>query len=271
MERIRVSLVGMGRMGRQIARRISEEKDLAVVSAFDVRGSDSVGKDVGLLAGVGNTGVLVSSSDELEPVLKRTRPEVVVDFTVADACVKNAGVAGKLGFDLVVGTTGFSEQQRRDLEGIVGRSGVGAVISPNYSVGVNVFWHVLAEAARMLPGYDIEIVEAHHRLKRDAPSGTALKTAEVIAKSIERDLKKCAVYGMRGECPRKSGEIGIHAIRAGDIVGDHTVYFGAVGERLEFTHRAHSRDAFVNGVLSAVRFVRGRRGVFGMDDVLGLK
>ncbi|MCX6694943.1 MAG: 4-hydroxy-tetrahydrodipicolinate reductase [Candidatus Altiarchaeota archaeon] len=271
MEQVKVMLLGMGRMGRQIARRMADEDDLRVVSAVAALGSNEIGKDVGLLAGVGNFNVVVSSADDIEDVLKKSKPDVAVDFTSAGACVKNAAVVARHGVDLVVGTTGFSEQQMSELTDVVKSSKIGAVVSPNMSVGVNVYWHVLRQAAKMLKGYDVEIVEAHHRFKKDAPSGTALKTAEVIAEALGRDLRECGVYGRKGDCLRGEGDIGIHAVRAGDIVGEHTVYFGTVGEHLEFKHVAHSRDAFVNGVLKAVRFVRGKEGFYGMDDVLGLK
>ena len=271
MDKIRVALIGMGRMGRQIAKRMSDEDDLRVVCAVAALGSSEIGKDVGLLAGVGNFNVIVEEADHIDDVLKKSKPDVAVDFTTADACVKNAGIIAKHGVDLVIGTTGFSEQQLKELKSIVKDGKVGAVVSPNFSIGVNVYWHILRQAAKMLPGYDVEIVEAHHRFKKDAPSGTALKTAEVIAEALNQNLKECGVYGRKGDCLRKQGEIGIHSIRAGDIVGEHTVYFGTIGEHLEFKHVAHSRDAFVNGVLKAIRFVKGRKGYYGMDDVLGFK
>jgi len=270
-KQIRVVLLGAGRMGRQIAARMSDEEDMKVVAAVAALGSSDIGKDIGVISGVGSFNVIVSVADKLEDLVRRTRPDVAVDFTAANACVKNSGILAKNGVNLVIGTTGFSEQQMGELRKTVSENKIGAVVSPNMSIGVNVYWHILREAARMLPDYDVEIVEAHHRFKKDAPSGTALKTAEVIAEAMEKNLKECGIYGRKGECLRKKGEIGIHAIRAGDIVGDHTVYFGAIGEHLEFTHRAHSRDAFVNGVLLAVRFANARKGFFGMDDVLGLK
>ncbi|MFH1403626.1 MAG: 4-hydroxy-tetrahydrodipicolinate reductase [Candidatus Altiarchaeota archaeon] len=267
---IKVALIGTGRMGRLIAARMMREDDLDVVAAFAEKGSGDVGLDVGLLAGVGELGVKVSSIEDLEGALAKSKPDVAVDFTIAKACCQNTGVLAGKGVNLIIGTTGFSDDERKKLEDVIRDNGVGAVISPNMSIAVNVYWNIVKKAAGMLKDYDVEVVEAHHRFKKDAPSGTAMKTAGLIAEATGRKISDCGVYGRKGLCPRKEGEIGIHSIRAGDIVGDHTVYFGSVGEHLELTHRAHSRDAFVNGVILAVRFIDGKKGVYGMDDVLGL-
>jgi 4-hydroxy-tetrahydrodipicolinate reductase len=267
---IKVALIGTGRMGKRIAARMCDEEDMEVVAAFAALGSEDVGRDIGLVSGVCEFGVKVTGVDKLSQILKEKKPDVAVDFTVAKACVKNTKTVAEKGVNMVIGTTGFSEKDMKEIRKTVEDSKIGAVISPNMSVAVNVYWSLVKKTAELLRDYDIEVVEAHHRFKRDAPSGTALKTAEIIAEATGRRLSEAGVYGRRGECPRREGDIGIHSIRAGDIVGDHTVYFGTIGEHLELTHRAHSRDAFVNGVIHAVRFIKDRKGVYSMGDVLGL-
>ncbi len=265
----KVCVLGFGRMGKLIVKMLlaSGHKVVAVV---DAPGSPDVGKDAGMLAGVQETGIIVSGSDKLEETLKKTKPDVVVDFTQAKACMGNLSAVARAKADIVIGTTGFTDEQKREIEATVKKGNIGAVLSPNMSVGVNAYWKLVSEAAKILSGYDVEIIEAHHRFKKDAPSGTALKTAEVVCEAQGKSLKEAGVYGRRGEAPRKEGEIGIHAIRAGDIVGEHTILFSTLGERVEVTHRAHSREAFVSGVVKAVDFVAGKKGFYSMKDVLGL-
>jgi len=229
-----------------------------------VAGLDAVGAGKPLPGGV-----LVKDSSQLEQVLKETRPDVLIDFTIAKAAVKNVCTAASLGVDLVVGTTGISSEQHSEMrEAIEGN--VAAVITPNFSVGVNLFWKLVADAAAALKGYDfdIEIIEAHHNQKKDAPSGTALATLEAIRRARgESDLSE-VVYGRKGIMPRGK-EIGVHAVRAGDIVGDHTVLLAGPGERLEIRHQAHSRAAFASGAVRAATWVVGRKpGIYGMADVL---
>ena len=229
-----------------------------------VAGLDAVGAGKPLQGGV-----LVKDASQLEQVLKETRPDVLIDFTIAKAAVENVCTAASLGVDLVVGTTGISSEQHSQMrEAIEGN--VAAVITPNFSVGVNLFWKLVADAAAALKGYDfdIEIIEAHHNQKKDAPSGTALATLEAIRRARgESDLSE-VVYGRNGIMPRGK-EIGVHAVRAGDIVGDHTVLLAGSGERLEIRHQAHSRAAFASGAVRAASWVAGRKpGIYGMADVL---
>ncbi|MEA1945364.1 MAG: 4-hydroxy-tetrahydrodipicolinate reductase, partial [Euryarchaeota archaeon] len=191
-------------------------------------------------------------------------PDVLIDFTIADAAVRNIKSAVRNNVNLVVGTTGLEPYQNEIKEIIA--DNVSAVIAPNFSVGVNLFWKLLAEAALYIGDWDIEIVEAHHRHKKDAPSGTAVHAAEVMRKVLgEKEM----VYGRQGICPR-GDEIGIHAIRGGDIVGDHLVLFAGDGERIEIKHQAHSRQAFAGGAIRAARWVMDApKGLHGMDEVLG--
>ncbi len=266
----KIAMLGMGRMGREIVRNAAAE-GMQVVAAIDSDDSPAVGQDAGALAGIPALGVTVAGAGNLMDILDRAKPDVVVDFSGPGACVKNSAIVCENKIDMVIGTTGLSDEQTGELKKNIEGAGIGAVISPNMSVGVNVFWEMVRNATGLLKDYDIEITEAHHRFKKDAPSGTAKKTAEVIADELNEKLSDSAVYGREGIKERQPGEIGIHAIRAGDIVGEHTVLFGTLGERVEITHRAHSRGAFSSGVIRAVQFISGKKGIFSMADVLGLK
>jgi len=268
---LKVVILGTGRMGRQIAKRLSEEKDLKIVAAICAPNDPDLGKDIGLLSGTGPLGIAVESSENLSKILDKEKPEVVVDFTIADACFKNFKTVAEKRIDMIIGTTGLSEQQMNEIKKEIEKNKIGIVISPNMSIGVNVYLKLVEEATKMLKDYDIEIIEVHHRFKKDSPSGTAIKTASVIAKSLGKNLRDIAVYGREGTAPRKESEIGIHSIRAGDIIGEHTVLYSNIGERIEITHRAHSRDAFVNGVIKSIRFIHGKKGIYGIDDVMGIK
>ena len=253
-----------GRMGRALVRLIAEAEDLRLAAALEAPGHPCIGKDAAALAGVGACGVAIGT-DLPETV------DVVVDFSFPDGAVERIEACAKRGIAEVIGTTGFSDEQRQGIAAAARKCAI--VLSPNMSVGVNVLFHAAADLARTLgPDYDIEIVEAHHRFKKDAPSGTALKLAEEIAAATGRDLTESAVHGRGpGHPPRQAGEIGIHAIRGGDIVGEHIVYYTALGERLELKHVAHTRDTFARGALRAVRWVADRGpGLYSMADVLGL-
>ena len=256
----RIAITGaLGRMGTLVIQEAARIEGMELVAGLDAVGA---GKPL-------QGGVLVKDASQLEQVLKETRPDVLIDFTIAKAAVKNVCTAASLGVDLVVGTTGISSEQHSEMrEAIEGN--VAAVITPNFSVGVNLFWKLVADAAAALKGYDfdIEIIEAHHNQKKDAPSGTALATLEAIRRARgESDLSE-VVYGRNGIMPRGK-EIGVHAVRAGDIVGDHTVLLAGSGERLEIRHQAHSRAAFASGAVRAATWVVGRKpGIYGMADVL---
>lgn len=261
----RVAIAGAcGRMGRLLVEGVLSSEYLELAAAFDLV---EVGRDIGEIAGRGKVGVPVSDAKKIEDVLATAGTDVLIDFTVAHAAVENIEAAARQGVNLVVGTTGFTpEQMERITSAVEGR--VAAVVSPNFSVGVNVFWKILLEAAILLKGYDAEVIETHHNKKKDAPSGTALRAAEVI-----RDAWGGAdfVFGREGIMPRQPGEIGVHAVRVGDVVGEHTVIFGTDGERFEITHRAHSRQAFAQGALRAAKWIMGAEpGLYGMGDVLGL-
>ena len=257
---IRVAVAGaVGRMGRLIVQNVVEDKSLELVQAFDIR---EFGRDAGELAGVGRVGVEITPADAMEDVLDA---DVLVDFTTAEGSVENIRCASQKGVKLVVGTTGFTEEHWEKIREYCSK--VPAVISPNFSVGVNVFWKLVEFAVKFLSDYDVEILEIHHRFKRDAPSGTALKTADILRKLLG---EKKLVFGREGICPR-GDEIGVFAIRGGDVVGEHTVFFIGMGERIEVTHRALSRQAFASGAIRAVKWIADvdKPGIYGMVDVLG--
>ncbi len=266
---IKVAVAGaLGRMGSGIIRTINEQDDMKVVCAFEREGHEKRGEDVGELIGIGKIGVPLNTADEMEQVLKEKNPDVLVDFTMPKATLNNVKIASKLGIKLIIGTTGFSEEEREEMIKTIKENKVPAVISENFAIGVNIFFKTLEFLAKKLGDYDIEIVEMHHRFKKDAPSGTALRAAEII----KENRGGYFVFGRKGLVgERKKEEIGIHALRGGDVVGEHTVIFAGDGERLELTHKASSRQAFINGVILAIRFLKDKdEGIYNTFDVLGL-
>ncbi len=264
----RVAIAGAGgRMGRTLIEACDKSGNLQLAVALERSGSPFLGADAGELAGAGRAGVVVG--DDLAAQTERF--DVLIDFTRPEATLDHVEICRRAGRRMVIGTTGFSVAQRETIAAAA--RDIAIVLAPNMSVGVNLCLKLIDLAARVLGDeVDIEIVEAHHRHKVDAPSGTALRMGEVVAKALQRDLGECAVYarhGMTGERERRS--IGFQAIRAGDIVGEHTVLFAGTGERLEITHRASSRMTFAGGALRAAAWVMPRpAGLFDMQDVLGL-
>ncbi|NBX22436.1 MAG: 4-hydroxy-tetrahydrodipicolinate reductase [Betaproteobacteria bacterium] len=256
-----------GRMGQMLIDAVRAADDCTLAGALDIAGSPSLGLDAGAFSGQA-TGVLITA--DVREGLKNS--QALIDFTRPEGTLAHLQVCRELGVAAVIGTTGFTDEQKAEIAEIA-RS-IPIMMAPNMSVGVNVTLKLLEMAAKALAtGYDIEIVEAHHRHKVDAPSGTALKMGEVIADALGRDLKECAVYeryGVTGE--RDPSSIGFATIRGGDIVGDHTVLFAGIGERIEISHKSSSRATYAQGSLRAVRFLAGRApGLYDMFDVLNLK
>jgi 4-hydroxy-tetrahydrodipicolinate reductase len=254
-------------MGQMLIDAIRAADDCSLSGALDVVGSPAIGKDAGASSGQ-PTGTLITA--DLHAGLANS--QVLIDFTRPEGTLAHLKVCREIGVSLVIGTTGFTEAQKAEIA--EASQHIAIMMAPNMSVGVNVTLKLLEMAAKALStGYDIEIVEAHHRHKVDAPSGTALKMGEVIADALGRDLKDCAVYareGVTGE--RDPSSIGFATIRGGDIVGDHTVLFAGTGERIEISHKSSSRATYAQGSLRAVRFLTGQKtGLFDMFDVLGLK
>ncbi|HEX5530884.1 MAG TPA: 4-hydroxy-tetrahydrodipicolinate reductase [Methylomirabilota bacterium] len=256
-----------GRMGSRLVALLQQEAELRLVAALEAPGHPALGRDAGESAGLGRIGIPIA--EDVEAALGQDR--ILIEFSVPEASLAHARLVERHGGRAVIGTTGFSAAQREELARI-GR-GAPLLVSPNMSVAVNVAFKVLADMARMLgDDYDVEIVETHHRFKKDAPSGTALRMAEVVAQALGRDLATTAVYDRHDRlAERTRKEIGMAALRSGDVVGEHTVSFASLGERLELTHRAHSRDNFARGALRGARFIAtARPGLYSMQDVLGL-
>ncbi|HEX9052125.1 MAG TPA: 4-hydroxy-tetrahydrodipicolinate reductase [Anaeromyxobacter sp.] len=256
-----------GRMGTQIVRLVRATEGMAVAGAVERPGA-AIGQDVGVLAGLGQIGVPVV--DDLAKALAGA--DAVVDFTSHEASARHAEICAEGGVPLVIGSTGFTPEAKARVAAAARR--VPIVLSPNMSVGVNVLFELVRQAAKVLgDGYDVEILEIHHKKKRDAPSGTAVRLGEVAAEALGRDPKDAlafARHGILGERP--PWQIGVQTLRGGDVVGEHTVYFCGEGERLELTHRAASREQFARGALRAAQWIAGRpAGLYDMADVLGLR
>jgi 4-hydroxy-tetrahydrodipicolinate reductase len=256
-----------GRMGTRIVACLHGDPELRLAAAVEAPGHASLGLDAGEVAGIGRLGVAIG--DDLPGAL--TRDRILIEFSVPEASLAHLEQVADRGARAVIGTTGFTAPQRARIDTLGARAAI--MIAPNMSVGVNVAYQALTLIARALgDDYDVEITEIHHRLKKDAPSGTALRMAEVVAAALRRDLAKVGVYGRQGITgERTPKEIGVMSLRSGDVVGEHTVSFGTLGERIELTHRAHSRDTFARGALRAARWIASRGpGLYSMQDVLGL-
>jgi len=266
---IRVIVCGIGgQMGQRLANLIFQSEDLELVGGTERPGSPLLGRDIGEVCGRPALGKLVNA--ELGQIVGGA--QVVIDFTAPEATLANGAVCAGAGVAMVVGTTGMKPEQLAEFRRSV--QPIPCVMAPNYSTAMNVLFKLVEEAARILgDDYDVELTEMHHHLKVDAPSGSALRLAEAAARGLNRNLSEVAVYGRQGQVGRRTQkEIGIHAIRAGDIAGDHTVLFGTPGEYIELRHHATSRDAFARGALRAARFAaRAGAGFYDMGDVLGLK
>ena len=242
-----------GRMGQTIGRMVSESSDLKIAGGVDLKPGTFFGEEQ------------VASKD-IDLLLEKKKPDILVDFTVAGAAVENVKAAARHNIAVIVGTTGFTPEQRKVMaDAVAGHSP--AVISSNFAIGVNIFWQVLREAAKLLKDYDIEVIEGHHRNKKDAPSGTAKTILQILDEEAGPRQK---MYGREGMTERKD-EIGVHVIRGGDIVGDHAVLFSKNFETITLSHRAYDRAVFASGALIAARWVVGKKpGIYGMNDVLNL-
>ncbi len=268
MNKIRIAVAGAsGRMGRMLVESILKAPDTTLVAAFEQPDSPFIGKDAGELVGL-PCGVAISN----DVAAGVAQADCLIDFTRPEGTLHHLELARAAGCGMVIGTTGFSADGKAAIAAAAEH--IPVVFAPNMAVGMNAVFKLLDVAARILnEGYDVEIIEAHHRLKVDAPSGTALRMGEVVAEALGRDLESCAIYGREGVTgERESQTIGFSTIRGGDIVGDHTVLFAGIGERIEITHKSSSRMSYASGSLRAARFIAPRKsGLFDMQDVLGLK
>jgi 4-hydroxy-tetrahydrodipicolinate reductase len=266
---IRIGVAGAaGKMGGRITALSKEYEGLKLAAAFERKGHQDIGQDIGTLTGSGETGVLLAGG--IGEIMDSV--DLIIDFTSVESTKENLKAASAKRKAMVIGTTGFTAADMGEMKPLL--EGIPCVMASNMSLGVNLLLKVLGDVAAALGDeYDIEIVEAHHRLKKDAPSGTALKMAQVIAGAVHRNLDEVAVYARKGMIgQRTKKEIGIQTVRAGDIVGEHTVLFGGLGERIEVTHRASNRDTFARGALRAALWLQGKGpGLYDMQDVLGLK
>lgn len=254
-------------MGGAVVRAIQQTAGVALIAGIDKSGGTRLGKDAGEISAAGNFGISVT--DRIEPYLKPGT--VIIDFTRPEASLTYLRAAAKKAVPIVIATTGFDPRQIAEIKRLSRQTP--ALLSANTSLGVNVLVNLLGKAAKMLgDDYDVEIVEAHHRHKVDAPSGTALELGRIVAKALGRDAQKNSVFGRKGDLgERKPKEIGFHSIRGGDIVGEHTVIFAGAGERVEVTVRSQSRVTYANGALRAAKWLKGRPpALYAMTDVLGL-
>lgn len=268
---IKTIVIGAGgRMGRMLVTGISNDKELELVGAIEAPNVPFLGKDAGELAGIAKLGVPIVDDSNLSELFNKA--DVAINFiTPKEAVIRHLQVAVECQKSMVIGTTGFSADEMKVIKDLASK--IPCVMSPNMSIGVNVMLKVLRDVAKVLgDDYDVEIIEAHHHFKKDSPSGTADRIAKVIAEALGRNLEEVGIYGRKGIIgERPSKEIGIHAIRAGDIVGDHIVLFGGIGERLEIIHRAQSREPYVKGALKAAKWVvNAPKGLHDISEVLGL-
>ena len=267
-ERIRYAIAGSaGRMGRTLIEAVLKDEGAVLVAALEHSASPDLGKDAGQFLGA-PCGVLIGS--DVDAALAEA--DCLIDFTRPEGTLAHLEVCRRRGVHAVIGTTGFTVEGKRAIADAATQ--IPVVFAPNMAVGVNAVFKLLDVAARILnAGYDIEVIETHHRHKVDAPSGTALRMGEVVAAALDRDLADCAVYGREGHTgERPATQIGFSTIRGGDVVGDHTVLFAGTGERIEITHKSSSRMSYALGSLRAARFMRGRaNGLYDMQDVLGLR
>ncbi|MDK2847179.1 MAG: 4-hydroxy-tetrahydrodipicolinate reductase [Desulfuromonadales bacterium] len=266
---IKVAVNGAaGRMGGRLITAIKETEGLQLTGALEHVESPMLGEDAGTTAGCGALNVPISS--DLDAVLQAT--DILIDFTFPEVSLRNLEACARLGKGLVIGSTGFTPEQRARVDELA--QTIPVVLAPNMSVGVNACFKLLKEAARILgDDFDVEIVELHHNKKKDSPSGTAVRMGEIVADALGRDYNECAVYHREGMCgARTHEEIGMQTVRGGDIVGEHTVYFIGMGERIEISHRAMSRDMFARGAVRAAAWLAGKApGLYDMQDILGLK
>lgn len=265
---MKVAVVGAaGRMGGRLIHAVVEAEGLELTGAIERPGHPQIGMDAGLIAGVGELGVKIS--DDLPATM--TGSDVLIDFTFPDVTLQNLSVCADLGKMVVSGSTGFTPEQRAEAEKFAQK--IPVVLAPNMSVGVNACFKLLKEAAKILgDDFDVEVVELHHNKKKDSPSGTAVRMGEVIADELGRDYNKVANFHREGMCgERTKEEIGMQTVRGGDIVGEHTVYFIGMGERIEISHRAMSRDMFARGAARACQWITDKGpGLYDMQDVLDL-
>ena len=265
---IKILVIGAaGRMGRTLVSCIDDTRGVQISGGTENAEHPSIGSDAGELAGIGRKKILIT--DDLESAVSAC--DAIIDFTTPECSMETLRLAAKKNKPVVIGTTGFSPEQKKKIRSLGNK--LRCVMAPNMSIGVNVLFKMVREMAEVLgDAYDVEIVEAHHKFKKDAPSGTAVRISEIVAEALHRNIDKVGVYGRKGMTERDPKEIGVHTVRAGDIVGEHRVLFGGMGENLEIFHRAQSRDTFARGAVRAAQWIVNQpAGIYDMQDVLGFR
>ena len=265
---IKTCLLGLGRTGMVVADAILKAPQFELVSVISKPGGNKIGRPLSeYLPGAGE--LIIQDSQDLESEIETTKFTVAIDFTSPAAALQNTKTLAKHGVNVVIGTTGFNNIQLFEIEKITEQAKIGLVYAPNISVGINLLLSLVKTIARMIPHYDVDITESCHRHKKDAPSGTALRIAEAIYKAKGEPRSPSLRRDQKGLQLREKGEIGMHSIRAGGIVGVHQVLFAGESDEIEITHRAYSRTVYADGALKASTFINGRRGFYHMEDVLG--
>lgn len=267
---MKTCLLGLGRTGSVVAEQLLKTADLELAAVITSPGSPKANRRLRELVNC-DTDLVVKDATYLAEECRKTPFKVAIDFTKPEACLHNARILAEYGVHLVIGTTGFNKLQFQELQSLVRYYHIGLVYAPNISMGINLLLILVRTLAGLIPQYDVEITESHHRYKKDAPSSTALKIASEINTARGVKGREKLRFGRKGAIPRESGEIGIHAIRAGGIVGVHRILFAGENDELEITHRSYSRTVFAEGALEAARFVAPRKGFFNMEDVLALE
>ncbi|HUW65746.1 MAG TPA: 4-hydroxy-tetrahydrodipicolinate reductase [Spirochaetia bacterium] len=269
---VKVALIGPGRMGQVVARNLLNDPFIKLVLIICSPGSDKVGKDLGDILELSTNGLIIRGSDELATSLIDTRPEIVIDFTTPEASLVNLKIAVKYGAHLIVGTTGFSKFQVDALRSMANLYNVSLVIAPNLSIGINMLIHAAKEVATVLDGFDVEIIEKHHRYKKDAPSGTAIRLAQTVATQLGVNPEKDLIFGRHGKKGRNDREIAIHAIRGGGTIGMHKIVFISDNERLEIKHESLNRNAFTDCLIRLIKYVHLHPpGLYSVENILGLE
>ncbi|MBT3515853.1 MAG: 4-hydroxy-tetrahydrodipicolinate reductase [Nitrospina sp.] len=265
---IKIVVIGAGgRMGKTIVACAEDTDGVSITGGTEYSGHSAIGSDLGVLAGIGKKNIFIV--ENIKDALRDC--DVIIDFTTPESSIKTLKAAVSYEKSIVIGTTGFSSEQKKIISQAAEK--IRCVFAPNMSIGINVLFKIVEDVSKVLgDAYDIEIVEAHHKFKKDAPSGTAVRLSEIIADSLDRDINQVGVYGRQGIAERTSKEIGVHTVRAGDIVGEHKVLYGGMGETIELFHRAQSRETFARGSLRAAKWVVNQPlGLYDMQDVLGLR
>jgi len=270
---VKVGLIGLGRIGKVIAKSILENPYLELVMAIHRTGSKDkyVGQDLGDVLNIRKTGIEIKGSHNLSNELMIAKPDVVVDFTNPEACLKNLKTAAIYKCNFIVGTTGFTKEELATIEHLAYRHRISVVYAPNLTTGINVLQNLVKKIATLLPDWDAEILEIHHKHKKDAPSGTAVKLAEEIGKERGIPIETSIVFSRKGIQPRKQGEISVHAIRGGGVVGVHEVYFVSENEILSFRHESINRNAFADCLVKVIEFIKGNKpGYYTVEEALNL-